>query len=826
MERFLDYFNPEYYWLELYVFSKKRLIRGTVTIEGEVKSDCVKFHGVNLKIKSVSFQPLHWMGAPRDSDYQTCPYEYDGQTLKIPITSEMRIRIAKQVKINYDDDFDDRQMVVFRIEYEAPINSSMEGCYLSSYDYDGQEREIVATQFESHYARETFPCIDEPAAKAKFCLVLLTPDIAPGDVVLSNMPLFSKNHNRYTFETTPKMSTYLLAWVIGPFQSISTVNKNGVRVSSYCPLNQSIASLYFANQTAVRALEYYETKFQHPYPLAKLDQVALPDFEFGAMENWGLITFRESCMLVDPKAPLSTKRQVATTVTHELAHQWFGNLVTMRWWDDLWLNEAFASVMEYYASDAIYPELKVWPDFFTGDCWAALNRDALPGVQSVRQAVHDPAEIATLFDSAIVYAKGARLIYMLIKLMGEANFYAGINQYFAKHAYGNTVGDDLWFELQQFADFDVKEFMDAWISQPGYPAITGTKQQRFLIAGEASPETWPLSEIRDDMSGHYLINLSAQEFQTKLQNFAELSTEQQLRLLIDRLFLAKTPAVTSVSLFDLLPKFAHEQSAEVLTIVVDMVNSLKLFCPPESPAETNFKTYLQQLFASEFAQLDFSAALDDNTIRRRGLLLGLALYVRDAAALSKLVKMYHPDLSQIDSELREFVLYAKLLADEKQVFSEFLQQYQKAADPDLKSDLLYALVSAAHAPEHLERLVQLLDQPKIVRPQDHIFLFAYLMRNYRTRSAALDWLINHWDYVMQLTGEKSVEDYLRYAAVTITTEDLAEQFNEFCRSLHKYTFLERGINLAEVSIAARLKLIQLDAPAVQTKLEALMESKA
>ena len=213
-----------------------------------------------------------------------------------------------------------------------------------------------------------------------------------------------------------------------------------MRVSSYCALNQPLSALLYANETAASALEYYDQKFAEPYPLPKLDQVALPDFEAGAMENWGLVTYREAYLLADISATLSTKKSVATTVTHELSHQWFGNLVTMQWWDDLWLNESFATIMEYFATDYLYPEYHIWQDFFTSDCLAALRRDCLPGVQSVQQAVHDPAEISTLFDASIVYAKGARLVLMLIRLLGEPQFDQGIRYYFDQYKYHNTTG--------------------------------------------------------------------------------------------------------------------------------------------------------------------------------------------------------------------------------------------------------------------------------------------------------------------------------------------------------------------------------------------------
>lgn len=829
MERFLDYFKPEYYWLELYIFSKKRLIRGTVIVDGEVKSDHVKFHGTNLNIKSVSFCPLHWMGTGRDLDFETCHYEYDGQELKIKVTSEMQVQLAKQAKINYDEDLDDRQMASFRIEYEASIGSNMEGCYLSSYDFNDQKQEIVTTQFESHYARMAFPCIDEPEAKAKFQLVLLTPDISPGDVVLANMPLASKDQNRYTFEPTPRMSTYLLAWVIGPLKSVSTVNKHGVRVTSYCALNQPEESLLFANRTAARALDYYDEKFGKAYPLPKLDQVALPDFEAGAMENWGLVTYRESMMLADQNASLGTKRTVATTVTHELSHQWFGNLVTMKWWDDLWLNESFATIMEYYAADALYPELGVWEDFFTGDCLAALKRDALSGVQAVQQAVHHPAEIATLFDGAIVYAKGARLVLMLMRLMGEENFYKGLYYYFEKHAYKNTVGDDLWVALQPYTDFDVKDFMHTWISQPGYPMLEATgsdgeswRQQRFLIdGGDTKAKRWPLPKVKDDMSGHYLIKLSTRDFEAKLSKFDSLDLEAKLRLLIDQMLLAKAGQVDSASLLELVPKFAGDTSSAVWEILANIIGDLKLFCPPETPVAVGYKQFLRNSLADQFAKIDFGPLTDANQLALRNLLLGVAYYAEDEPTLRRLAELYDNNLAELDADLRSHILGAKLYFDETEVFAKWLEAYQTVSDPELKHSLLAELAGFVKTPEHCERMLGLLQEPEIVRPQDHIYLYIYLLRNHHTRERTLIWLTENWDYVVSLTGDKSVEDYPRYAANLIRTPAEAKIFRDFFETKRDLPVLKRTLEIAEAEITARLELITHEQPIIEKKLKDL-----
>lgn len=841
MERLLDYFIPDEYDLSLQINRHHEVMSGKVEIRGYVCAETIKFHAVGMQIRSVRY--INTVDTPYyDEKGLACAYDYDGEIISVPITAKMVPAFYRTDRANdllaskYDFG------ITFIIEFEAKLDHNMEGCYLSTYTYNGEEKCLVTTQFESHYARQAFPCIDEPAAKATFRLKIELEDARSEDIILSNMPCNSIYNNTYTFERTPVMSTYLLAWVAGPLQSVSTINKNGTKVSSHCALNQPLESLLFANQTAARTLEYYDEKFGIKYPLSKLDQVALPDFESGAMENWGLVTYRESMMLTTSSASLGTKRTVATTITHELAHQWFGDLVTMAWWDDLWLNESFASVIEYFAADAIYPELNVWQDFFTGDCLAALRRDCLPGVQAVQQAVHHPSEIATLFDGAIVYAKGARLILMLIRLMGEEKFYQGIRYYFDKFQYQNTTADDLWNALQLYASFDVKNFMHAWITQPGYPALTRKSapsvpltesqpsligagadfdERRFLIAGDSDDMKWPLPEIFDDMSGHYLINLSDQEFNQKLIKFDEQSLEQKLRVLIDRMLLAKTPDVSSSSLLDLLPHFIQETSPAVWDIVVDIINDLKLFCPPETEFATSYKAYLQELLKDQFENLNFGKLTDADRVHIRKLLVGIAYYIEEPTILKQLADLYQDNLSALDPELRIYIIGAKMLTDEDLIFGQLLKKYSETSDPDLKSDLLFIIASFPREAGNLTKALELLDRPEIVRPQDHIFLYIYLIRNYRTREQVLNWLINHWDYVKTLSGEKSLDDYIRYTSGALRTDDEAKIFYDFIDPKTEDPALARGIKIAHTDIDARLRLIKNDSPSIHDKLSKL-----
>ncbi len=825
MERLLEYFKPENYDLELFIFSAKETIQGAVTVNGVLAGDVVKFHAVNMNIKEVTFQALHWHSSDV-TPVRPCTYNYDGEILEIALDDMMKKDLDQVHQVNLDEDYEDQRLATFIIKYETKLNHNMQGCYVSTYEFNGEPQKLIATQFESHYAREAFPCIDEPAAKASFALTLVVPDYKPTDVVLTNTELIKQDINRFEFAPTPRMSTYLLAWVVGPLKSISAVNNHGVKVASYCALNQSNSSLEFANEVACRALDYYDDTFGIKYPLTKLDQVALPDFEAGAMENWGLVTYRESCMLAESDASVDTKQSVAVTVTHELSHQWFGDLVTMKWWDDLWLNESFATVMEYYATEALYPELHVWQDFYAGDCVAALRRDCLPGVQAVQQEVHNPAEIATLFDGAIVYAKGARLVLMLMRLMGEDKFYQGVHEYFEKYQYNNTVGDDLWSCLQPYADFNIKEFMHAWISQPGYPVVwredDKIHQQRFLIDGTTDSSTWPLPKIKDDMSGHYLLKLDDHEFQQKIHHYDTLSNEQKLRLLIDRMLLAKTCAVTPASLLEILPKFVQED-APVWDILLSIINDLKIFFPDESDIEQAYRTFLQKLVHSRLSRIGILSSSQDDTNQKRlrKILLVIARFARDQTVISTLAQEYRDNLSSIDAEIRSNVLMAKMMCDEDTTFAELLSRYQTEDDPELKDDILGTLAIVKH-PQNLQTCIKLLKQPEIVRPQDHLYLYIYLLRNPKARTQALSWLYDNWGYVEQLTGEKSIEDYPRCMSSYIKTRAEADQFYQFFEQQKDNPVLKRTLVMARSSIESRLALVAQASAAVQAKLSELM----
>ncbi len=781
MERLVKYFVPERYKLDLNIDKNAKTIGGKVVIKGQTKAEKVKFHTVGLSVDEVLV---------------------NGKKAEFEVVDGL-------LTVNNVP----RSEVTIEVGYHGSLNENMQGAYLSTYEYRGKTEVIVATQFESHYAREAFPCIDEPGAKAVFELTISVPEVG-NDIILANTPVREKKGNTVVFEPTPRMSTYLLAWVIGRFHGKTIKNAHGVEITTYATLAQDIDAVDYANETAAKSLEFYDNNFGVPYPLAKLDQVALPDFEAGAMENWGLVTYRESMLLASKSATLGTKKSVALTVAHELSHQWFGDLVTMDWWDDLWLNESFASVMEYYAVGYIHPEYKIFEGFFTGDCLAALMRDAYKDVQSVHQDVNDPAEIATLFDGAIVYSKGARLMLMLIRAMGWDNFCKGIRDYFEKYKYENTVGDDLWTCLKPYAEFDPGKLMHAFIDRPGYPVITGEKQQRFLLDGPMENEEWPIPKVSDDMSGHYVLNLSDDEFEEKLAKFDELSLEEKIRLLIDRNLLARTELVSAASLVPLIKKFKNEDKAAVWNIIVSIIANLKVFFEDDSEEEKKFKKLVGELAQPKLKELGLVTRKDDdeNTIRLRAILMGMDYYAKTPENMTKLADMYSAEYDKLDPEIRENIFDAKMYQD-PEIIDEYLEAYQKIADPEVKFELLFA-GAISKDEKVLAKTIELLDKPEIVKPQDQLYLFIHLYRNAKSQTKVRKWLADNWEYVKKMMGDKSLDSYPRYMANVIRTEDEYRAWKEFFMPMKDDPALARAIKIGDKEIRARLKLIEADKQAV------------
>ena len=386
-----------------------------------------------------------------------------------------------------------------KISFSGALIEQLRGFYRSSFTgADGTTHTIATTQFEATDARRAFPCWDEPEYKSSFAITL---DVAGDLLAVSNGPIVDESplpdgRRRVRFAPTMAMSTYLVAFVIGPLEATEPVDVDGVPLRVvHTPGNAHLTA--FALESAAFALRYFREYYGIAYPAEKLDLVAVPDFAFGAMENLGCVTFRETLLLVDPVAvPQPELQRVADVIHHELAHMWFGDLVTMRWWNGIWLNEAFATFMEMKCTDAFRPAWRRWNDFGLSRS-AAMDVDSLAATRPIEYPVHSPADAEGMFD-LLTYEKGAAVVRMLEQFVGEGAFRDGIRAYLMAHSYGSTETHDLWDAIEEATGQPVRQMMDTWIFQGGHPMVSveasgeGTvqlRQQRFSYL-ETPAQQW------------------------------------------------------------------------------------------------------------------------------------------------------------------------------------------------------------------------------------------------------------------------------------------------------------------------------------------------
>ncbi len=379
------------------------------------------------------------------------------------------------------------------VEYEGSIPDVLVGIYRAPYG----NTHIITTQFEAAHARRMFPCVDHPAHKAEF---KITVRVGRDFDVISNMPVEGVSLDGgkvVSFKKTPRMSTYLLYLGAGKFEEIRQRFGDIDVIVATMPGNARKGE--FALEVASRSIQFYESFFGMSYVLPKLHLIAIPEFSAGAMENWGAITFRELAILVDENTSVRVKKIVAEVVAHEVAHQWFGNLVTMMWWDDIWLNESFATFMSYKAFDALYPQWLPWHDFLRRETSEAFDRDCLKNTHPIEAAISSPSEIEQRFD-AVSYGKGASILRMIEAYLGADDFRRGVNDYLTIYKFSNATGEDLWSSLEKSSGKTIKAVMGKWTTKPGYPLVTVSmsgnrlilRQERFLLSGESERDVWPI----------------------------------------------------------------------------------------------------------------------------------------------------------------------------------------------------------------------------------------------------------------------------------------------------------------------------------------------
>ena len=829
--RLLDTFTPNHYNLTIDLTrAEEKEFSGTVIISGDSTSESISLHSKGLTIQSATI---------------------DNQPAGVSFGEFDELRLSQPNLENGNH--------TIHINFSGNITDAMHGLYPCYFTHDGVKKQLFATQFESHHAREVFPCVDEPAAKAEYDLTLIT---RPGITVLGNMSVKSEEENgdslTTTFEKTPRMSSYLLAFVIGELHKKTARTKSGVEVSVWATPAQNENTLDFALDIATRSIDFYDEYFGVKYPLPKSDHVALPDFSSGAMENWGLITYRESCLLADPElTPESSRRFIATVIAHELSHQWFGNLVTMNWWNDLWLNESFANMMEYVAIDALHPEWRMWEDFATNEVTAALRRDSLDGVQSVQADVNHPDEISTLFDPAIVYAKGGRLLVMVRKLIGEEAFRAGLKSYFEKFAYKNTVGNDLWQELESASGQPIVNLMNAWISQPGLPVVsvssshdaTILSQERFFI-GEHQPSDalWPIPlfanqpldvkvlnqrettvsiekplQLNCGLSAHFVTKYDESTREYLLKNITELPTLDKICILQDATILARAGFENSASLLPLALSLKTETNEKVFGMAAGALTELRKFVDDNDAARDLLKRISGEFARATFEELgwDEKAGESDDDRERRTTALSLMMYSEDKDVLNEAKTRFDNNkLEDLPTEIRALIISVNVRHFETPEMTENLfTAYKNTPLNDLQNDIAIGLTSTKN-PKTAEKILANIKDSNIIRPQDASRWFVYLIRTRENRQIAWNWLKENWAWVEDTFGEdKSYDDFIRYAATALLTTNELNDFQQFFEPMENIPALARTIKLGITEISARAELIERDKADVLSALQ-------
>ena len=659
---------------------------------------------------------------------------------------------------------------------------------------------VAATQFEAADARRLFPCFDEPAFKARWALTVRVP---PGLTTLANGALLEDEPDgdlrKLTFQETEVLSSYLVALVCGPLVGTPEEKVQGIPVRTWA-LPEKAHLTRFGQDAALAALPRLQDYFGLPYAFGKVDQVGIPDFEAGAMENAGLITYREIALLLDPAtAPLSVQKRVAEVVTHELAHQWFGNWVTMVWWDDLWLNEAFATWMAYKIVDAWKPDWRVWLDFDAGKA-AALHLDALRSTHPIRGEVRNANEAGESFD-LITYEKGGAVLRMIEGFLGEEAFREGMRQYMRKHARANAVADDLWRALANASSQPVLELANAWIGQNGYPLVTvgleGRKvtlsQRRFYSEpGVRSEERWPVpmvlrysdgGGVREQRvllregqatvtlegsgevkwlsanagsTGFYRVAYDAKALEKLAGSLQALAPSERISLLADQWSLVRSGLEPVASFLDLAGRYGNEEDDAVLEELVGRLAYVEARLV-EGEDQKRFQRWVEKLLGAGLKKLGWDSAAGESDrvkLRRAALVRAVGGVARSPEALAeakpRVARVLQGDKAALEPNLLDAAVGMVARAGDKALFDTLLAKMPGEPDPATQRRYLMAL-AAFEDPTLAEASRQLLFSDK-VKTQDVASFVTGLMGNRTGRDAWWTEMQTRWQDVLGRTG--------------------------------------------------------------------------
>ncbi|GAQ88892.1 aminopeptidase M1 [Klebsormidium nitens] len=794
---------------------------GVAQIELDVKEDTqeLKFHAAELEFQKVVVKSddvskeLGGDAVVLDSEAETATVKLDGATLK-------------------------KGTALLTIDFTGTLNTNMAGFYRSAYTVGGQKKHLATTQFEATDARRAFPSWDEPAQKAKFDITLVVPSAL---TALSNMPVVSETDNgdgtkSVHFAETPICSTYLVAFIVGELEKVEGKTKEGVDVRVFTTPGKKEQGR-FALEVAAKILSFFNDYFGIDYPLPKSDLVAIPDFAAGAMENWGLITFRETALLVDENTSATGRQRVAYVVAHELAHQWFGNLVTMSWWTDLWLNEGFATWVGWLGVDHVFPEWDVWTQFTGSEATRALTTDALLSSHPVEVPIKDPKEIGQVFD-ALSYQKGACVIRQLEAALGADDFKKGLHQYLHRHQYGNTVTTDLWAALSESSGKPVQSWMESWTRQTGFPLITVTdnkglelRQNRFLSSGPPAPEQdqqlwWvpinasqgggaegvtelPLFVLKDreaDFSsaapassdswlklnraqtGIYRVNYTPDLWKALAGAVKSLALPpvDRLGVISDAFALSKAGVLRTSQTLELLLSYANETDYTVWNQLsgdfgeLDSILSTTSFYPAVQRVG-------RQLYSTIGQQIGWDAQPGETHLigLLRPLVLSKLAKYKDEATIAKsrqLFGLLQGDPTSVHPDLRGVVVSTAVSEGGRAEYEAVKELYRKSDSAEQKIKYLTAL-GQTKDPELIQDFLNFGIDTEQVRSQDVLYMLGGLSANRYARDAAWEFVKAHWDDVFYPRFKKGMLQYVASIPIRgFASEEKARDAEEFYRT--------------------------------------------
>lgn len=863
--------KPVHYDLNLFdVDMEKLTFSGTVVIEFSVQQsvDTIHLNSRDLEIQKASVTAF---STKTESSIAVKSIDFNTKQQTVALSLESAIDEAAT-------------KVLVTLNYTGIIQTNMAGFYKSQYkDEEGKSSIMLSTQFEATDARRAFPCADEPELKATFDVTIA----ARSDwTIIGNMPVASEkttdNIQVVKFETTPIMSTYLLAWAIGDFEYIEgftdrSYNGKKVPVRVYTTKGLSKQG-QLALDTATKIIDYFSEIFEIDYALPKCDLLAVPEFNAGAMENWGLITYRNTTLLYDEATSDSSyKAVVLEVVAHELAHQWFGNLVTMSWWNELWLNEGYATYVSWLAVDHLHPEWQVFSRFVSETLQGALGLDCLRNSHPIEVPVKSALEIDQIFDN-ISYLKGGSVIRMISTQLTDKVFVKGVANYLKKHAYGNAKTVDLWAALSEASGVDVNAAIGTWTLKIGFPIISVTekengdivlRQDRFLSTGDLTEEenqtVWwiPLRissgpgnedfvagapkildtkeitipglakeeffKLNKDQTGVFRVNYSAERLASIAASIDKLNLNDKIGLLADAASCCIAGVGSISGLLSVIMALKHETDYDLWNEMVARLRGIKSawFEQPKEVID-GLQKFIQELVSFNLERLgwEFPEGEDYLQSQLRTLIIGAAVGAELPSAVEAgqgLFKKWKNDRTSIDPSMKSIAfksVLAHFTGDE--LADAYDAIFQEISNPSTVDAVEFAIaaIGMPNEPEYIDRGLSYILEDDVIPKQEMFYLVGSMSRNPLARWKTWAYFQANWEAIhKKFSGNMSFFSILtRMFFRSFSSEKAYKEVEAFFADKDTTGF-DRGIAQALDSIKVSSNWVQRDAPALKAWLE-------